>query len=197
MNIMVPIYDFCTTFMIPGAHTLGMTLLIAALFPVVSFITSALLGWLDNRLQNEASSDGFRRTDEERGQMRSRRSTESSTEEIGSRNQSLFPKINSNLEFWLLAGICFLYFGAVTPFIGIAEMWFQVIYGFNQSEASFLNSVIFILSMVFSPIFGFIIDRVGFNLYFILGRDHRTGMSVFVATRNSRMIIGKGHILFV
>jgi len=168
MNIMSPIYEMCSTFMNPGAHTLGMALLFATFFPIGSFISSALLGWLDNRLQNEAAADGFQRTDlEDRGQIRSRRSTESSIEEMG--NRTTFPKINSNPEFWLLAGICFLYFGAVTPFIGIAEMWFQVIYGFNQSEASFLNSVIFIMSMVLSPVFGLIIDRVGFNLYFILG----------------------------
>ena len=171
MNIMSPIYELSSTFMNPGAHTLGMALLFAAFFPVGSFISSALLGWLDNRLQNEASADGFDRTEEERGHIRSRRSSQSSTEEM--ENRSLFPKINSNLEFWLLAGICFLYFGAVTPFIGIAEMWFQVIYGFSQSEASFLNSIIFILSMILSPVFGFIIDRVGFNLYFILGRVTR------------------------
>ena len=168
MNIMSPIYELSSTFMNPGAHTLGMALLFATFFPVGSFISSALLGWLDNRLQNEASADGFERTEEERCQIRSRRSSQSSTEEM--ENRSLLTKINSNLEFWLLAGICFLYFGAVTPFIGIAEMWFQVIYGFSQSEASFLNSIIFILSMVLSPVFGFIIDRVGFNLYFILGR---------------------------
>ena len=167
MNIMSPIYELSSNFMNPGAHTLGMALLFAAFFPVGSFISSALLGWLDNRLQHEASADGFDRIEEERGQIRSRRSSQSSTKEM--ENRSLFPKINSNLEFWLLAGICFLYFGAVTPFIGIAEMWFQVIYGFSQSEASFLNSIIFILSMVLSPVFGFIIDRVGFNLYFILG----------------------------
>ena len=126
---MSPIYNLCSNFMNPGAHTLGMALLIATFFPVGSFISSALLGWLDNRLQNEASTDGFQRTDG-RSQAeisgRSRRSTESDIEEMGSRNRSFFPKINSNLEFWLLAGICFLYFGAVTPFIGIAEAGFQI-----------------------------------------------------------------------
>ena len=120
---MSPIYNFCSTFMNPGAHTLGMALLIATFFPVGSFISSALLGWLDNRLQNEASTDGCQRAEITGG---SRRSTESDIEEIGLRNRSFFPKINSNLEFWLLAGICFLYFGAVTPFIGIAEACFQI-----------------------------------------------------------------------
>ena len=60
---MSPIYNLCSTFMNPGAHTLGMALLIATFFPVGSFISSALLGWLDNRLQNEASTDGCQRTD--------------------------------------------------------------------------------------------------------------------------------------
>ena len=95
MNIMSPIYNLCSNFMNPGAHTLGMALLIATFFPVGSFISSALLGWLDNRQQNEASTDGFQRTDgRSRDQIteRSRTSTESDIEEIGSRNRSFFQK---------------------------------------------------------------------------------------------------------
>ena len=183
---MSPIYDLSSTFMNPGAHTLGMALLFATFFPVGSFISSALLGWLDNKLQNEASADGFHRSDRERCETRSRQCSQSSTAEM--ENRSILPKMNSNPEFWLLAGICFLYFGAVTPFIGIAEMWFQVIYGFSQSEASFLNSIIFILSMVLSPIFGLIIDRVGFNLYFILGRDHQVHWSLHRSERFGRSV---------
>ena len=100
MNIMSPSYELSSTFMNPGAYTLGMALLFATFFPVGSFISSALLGWLDNKLQNEASTDGFHQNEEDIGQIRSRRSSQSSTEEM--ENRTFLSKINSNLEFGFL-----------------------------------------------------------------------------------------------
>lgn len=41
-------------------------------------------------------------------------------------------------------------------------------YGFSPSDASAINSIVYVISAVASPLFGFIIDKAGRNVSWIL-----------------------------
>lgn len=41
-------------------------------------------------------------------------------------------------------------------------------YGFSPTEANFVNSIVYIISAVASPLFGWVIDKTGRNVFWVL-----------------------------
>ena len=95
MNVMQPLYQHCQDVigMSPGAHTLGMALLIAASTTVFSFICGAVLGALDYRA--------------ERMQSRYEEVNEEDEEE---KKIQLKDILHFPLQFWLVTLICVLFY---------------------------------------------------------------------------------------
>ena len=72
------------------------------------------------------------------------------------------------LQFWTVTCICVFFYASVFPFVAIALPYFQSHFGLSKTEAALLNSMIYIMSAPLAPIFGLIIDIVGFNAMFVL-----------------------------
>lgn len=65
---------------------------------------------------------------------------------------------------WLICVICVTYYVAIFPFISLGLVFFRRKYGLDPSEAAAINSMIFIVSVVASPLVGLAVDYVGYNL---------------------------------
>ncbi|XP_039253474.2 lysosomal dipeptide transporter MFSD1-like [Styela clava] len=146
MNLMVPIYDMVNEKMKDHNKTLGVSLFIAALTCLFSLTCAISLAYLDkraekilNRKKNEAE-EAVKLTDVK----------------------------DFSIQLWLVFAICVAYYVAVFPFIGLGKTFFQEKFGFSSSSASAVNSIVYIMSAPCSPVLGFIIDRVGRNLFWIL-----------------------------
>ena len=97
MNVMQPLYNYCeeSIGMSPGAHTLGMALLIAAATTVFSFICGAVLGALDYRAERIRSRyDAINENEEDEEEKK-----------IQLTDVLQFP-----LQFWLVTLICVLFY---------------------------------------------------------------------------------------
>ncbi|CAH8540630.1 unnamed protein product [Schistosoma turkestanicum] len=74
---------------------------------------------------------------------------------------------------WLICVICVAYYVTVFPFVSLGLVFFQRKFGLSIQDAGVVNSIIYIISAVASPVFGAAIDFVGYNLYWLF-----TGISV-------------------
>ncbi|EGD80621.1 major facilitator superfamily transporter domain-containing protein 1 [Salpingoeca rosetta] len=144
MNIMKPIYDAFGE----GDHALGGALWIGGIICVFSLLCALLAGWLDKR-----AARILKRGDGETGEV------------IQLKDILDFP-----VSFWLMCVICVAYYVAVFPFIGLALTFYQQKWGLIQSTASTINSLVYVISAVASPAFGYLVDKTGRNLsWCILG----------------------------
>lgn len=125
---------------------LGYTLLIAGLTCLLSFFASILLALQDKRAERILA-----------------RPTMQSDEKISLRDATNFKS-----EFWMLTIICVSFYVAVFPFIAIGSKFFQTKWGFDTSTADAAASIVYIMSAALSPFIGFIVDRTGRNLIFLL-----------------------------
>ncbi|XP_072033850.1 lysosomal dipeptide transporter MFSD1-like [Amphiura filiformis] len=145
MNIMKPIYDL-TNDAFPPYQRLGIALWVGAGFTIFSLLCGVYLGYLDGRaakiLKREAGSTG---------------------EKIQLRDIKDFP-----LTLWLMFFICVAYYVAVFPFIGLGIIFFEDKFGFSPAEANAVNSLVYFISAGASPLFGFLVDRFGRNVYWLI-----------------------------
>ena len=148
MNVMIHVYNAVGEFMSAGHRTLGMALMVAAGTCVFSFLCACVIGILDKNAEKKGVV-GVAEAGEEA-------------------KISLRDVVNFPLSFWFVTIICVLYYACVFPFVAIALPYFQSHFGLSKSEAAALNSVIYIMSAPLAPVFGFLIDIVGFNASFVL-----------------------------
>jgi len=73
-----------------------------------------------------------------------------------------FPKV-----FWLVTGITCMYYSSVFPFQSTATALLETTHDMSTVDASFYVSLLPLTSFFLSPIFGFIVDRVGRRVYFV------------------------------
>lgn len=66
-----------------------------------------------------------------------------------------------DLRFWLISILCMTYYSGVIPFIGMLTGWLQNKYGYNESDAGLLSSIVILASMILSPFLGKAVDMVG------------------------------------
>ncbi|KAM3182800.1 hypothetical protein ACTXT7_011597 [Hymenolepis weldensis] len=71
------------------------------------------------------------------------------------------------VPIWLICVICVTYYVAIFPFISLGLVFFRRKYGLDPSEAAAINSMVFIVSAVASPLIGLAVDYTGYSLIWL------------------------------
>ncbi|CAG5134655.1 unnamed protein product, partial [Candidula unifasciata] len=145
MNVMQPLYDFMNK-SLPGYKRLGYALLVGGAMCIFSLLCSFALAFFDKRADRVL-----------------RRKQISQEEMIKFRDILTFP-----FTMWLICIICVAYYVAVFPFIALGLVFFEMKFDLSPSSASAVNSLVYIISAVASPVFGFLIDKTGKNVFWVL-----------------------------
>ncbi|XP_040284090.1 major facilitator superfamily domain-containing protein 1 isoform X1 [Bufo bufo] len=147
MNIMGLVYERIKDAMGSAGHTtLGITLMIGGLTCFFSLMCALILGYLDRRAE--------RILNKEQGE----------TGEV----IKLTDVKDFSLSLWLIFLVCVCYYVAVFPFIGLGKVFFIEKFQFSPVQAGAINSVVYIISAPLSPVFGFMVDRVGKNIIWVM-----------------------------
>ncbi|XP_055022552.1 major facilitator superfamily domain-containing protein 1 isoform X2 [Boleophthalmus pectinirostris] len=146
MNIMGSVYNKVGESVAAGHTTLGVSLMIAASTCLFSLICALVLGFLDKRaekiLHKEQGKTG---------------------EVIKLTDVKDFP-----LCLWLIFIICVGYYVAIFPFIGLGQVFFIEKFNFSPANARAVNSIVYIISAPASPVLGFMVDKIGRNVIWVM-----------------------------
>lgn len=129
-----------------GYTTLGTSLMIAAATCLFSLMCALVLGFLDKRAE--------RILNKEEGKT---------GEVIKLTDVKDFP-----LSLWLIFIICVGYYVAIFPFIGLGQVFFIEKFNFSPANARAVNSIVYIISAPASPVLGFMVDKIGRNVIWVL-----------------------------
>ncbi|KAK7483182.1 hypothetical protein BaRGS_00025586 [Batillaria attramentaria] len=146
MNVMQPLYSFIDEH-VHGYRCLGIALFVGAGMCVFSLLCALLLAFLDKRADR----------------ILQRQAVAGEGEQIRLLDVRFFP-----LSFWLISIICVAYYVAVFPFVGLGLVFFEMKFDMSPTQANAVNSLVYIISAVASPVFGFLIDRSGKNLFWVI-----------------------------
>ncbi|XP_040564003.1 lysosomal dipeptide transporter MFSD1 [Lepeophtheirus salmonis] len=139
------IYDSLLPKFDHGYTALGWTLMIASFTCFISLVSSIILGVIDKRAKTILKKD-----------------------DIASDPISLKDIVKFPLNFWLLSTVCVTYYVTVFPFVSLAQVFLMKKYNLGVQEANVLTGLVYLISAFASPILGYIIDKVGRNLTFVL-----------------------------
>ncbi|KAM8852933.1 lysosomal dipeptide transporter MFSD1 isoform 1-T1 [Synchiropus picturatus] len=147
MNIMGWVYGQVATAVGSTGHTtLGISLMIAGVTCLFSLTCALLLAFLDKRaerlLEKQQSQTG---------------------DVIKLTDVKDFP-----FPLWIIFVICVSYYVAIFPFIGLGQVFFIEKFNFSPAEARAVNSIVYIISAPASPIFGFMVDKTGRNVVWVI-----------------------------
>ncbi|MDR0966415.1 MAG: MFS transporter [Myxococcales bacterium] len=131
--------DWSPTWAKPAFDSLQGPLLIAVAFASVS-IVAAIAYWV-------MESQGLKRYD--LGMV-------GATDKIEFKSVFSFGK-----TYWFVVAICATFYSAIFPFRSFAPKFFQQTHGLSLDDASALNSSLIIGAMIFTPLFGLLVDKVG------------------------------------
>ncbi|KAH3812738.1 major facilitator superfamily domain-containing protein 1-like [Dreissena polymorpha] len=145
MNVMQPLYTFIEKWS-TGYKCLGIALLVGAVMCILSLLCALALGYFDKRADRVL-----------------KRAKISTDEMIRIRDVKDF-----GFKFWLLCVICVAYYVAVFPFIGLGLVFFEMKWGLEPGTANTVNSLVYIISAIASPLFGFLIDKIGKNVFWVI-----------------------------
>jgi MFS family permease len=149
MYTMRPLYDSLHKYLSAGYQCLGVTLFVAGAFCLLSLFCALIMFYFDRRAQRILHKDGVQ------------------TDAVG--EQIRFSDIKDfNIKFWLLCAICISYYVTIFPFISLALVFFENKYELDALMANTINSLVYFISAVASPICGFFIDRVGRNVFWLI-----------------------------
>ncbi|XP_055327665.1 major facilitator superfamily domain-containing protein 1-like [Paramacrobiotus metropolitanus] len=146
MNLMEPIYNALKTHY-AGYICLGLTLFIGGTTLIFSQYCTLQLAFLDKRAEKILKP----------------KSKIAAGEKISFRDVLKFP-----LSLWLISIICVGYYTAIFPFISLGLVFYESKFGESSYTAQKINSLVFLISAVASPLLGFTIDRVGRNVMWCL-----------------------------
>lgn len=142
--VMEPLYKYMSQFY-QGHMCTGAVLLLAGLTCVMSFVCALALGWMDKRAERMLQ-----------------RNTASGGEVAKLSDVRTF-----RITFWMVSVICVAYYVAIFPFIALGKVFFMRKFDFSAEDANAVSSIIYIISAVASPLFGYVIDRFGRNVTFV------------------------------
>uniref|UniRef100_A0A672MFS1 Lysosomal dipeptide transporter MFSD1 n=1 Tax=Sinocyclocheilus grahami TaxID=75366 RepID=A0A672MFS1_SINGR len=147
MNVIGWVYGRIEAMLGSAGHTtLGITLMIAASTCLFSLTCALILGFLDRRaekiLHKEQGKTG---------------------EVIKLTDVKDFP-----FSLWLIFIICVAYYVAIFPFIGLGQVFFIEKFAFTTVQARAINSIVYIISAPASPLLGFVVDRTGRNILWVM-----------------------------
>jgi MFS family permease len=72
------------------------------------------------------------------------------------------------LSYWYVVLLCVTFYSAIFPFQTFAIKFFMERHGETREYAGFLSSLITLFAMVFTPLFGYLVDRVGKRSLFMM-----------------------------
>lgn len=64
-------------------------------------------------------------------------------------------------SYWYIVGLCVVFYSTIFPFRAFAIKYFIEAHGMSREIAGLLNSFLPLAAMVATPLFGFMVDRVG------------------------------------
>nr|XP_033814669.1 major facilitator superfamily domain-containing protein 1 [Geotrypetes seraphini] len=147
MNIMGWIYSSIESMIgAAGPKTLGISLMIGAVTCLFSLACALILGYLDKRAEKILNKEQGKTGDVIK----------------------LSDVKDFSLSLWLIFLICVCYYVAIFPFIGLGKVFFMGKFQFSSQEASAVNSIVYIISAPLSPVFGFLVDKIGKNVIWVL-----------------------------
>uniref|UniRef100_A0A665U4C4 Lysosomal dipeptide transporter MFSD1 n=1 Tax=Echeneis naucrates TaxID=173247 RepID=A0A665U4C4_ECHNA len=146
MNIMGWVYSKIADLVGTGHTALGISLMIAAVTCLFSFMCALVLAFLDKRAE--------RILHKEQGKT---------GEVIKLTDVKDFP-----FSLWLIFIICVGYYVAIFPFIGLGQVFFIEKFNFSPAEARAVNSIVYIISAPASPVLGFMVDKTGRNVVWVI-----------------------------
>ncbi|KAJ7324898.1 hypothetical protein JRQ81_017918 [Phrynocephalus forsythii] len=147
MNIMGWVYSRVQDLLgSTGYLTLGIALLIGGVTCIFSLICALILAYLDRRAEKILCKE------------------QGKTGEV----IKLTDVKDFSLSLWLIFIICVCYYVAVFPFIGLGKVFFIEKFKFSSQEASAINSIVYVISAPMSPVFGFLVDKVGRNITWVI-----------------------------
>jgi len=66
-----------------------------------------------------------------------------------------------NAAFWLISLLCVTFYSAIFPFANHAPRFLQMKFGLTAAQGGRYTSLIMTASMIFTPILGFLVDKLG------------------------------------
>ncbi|XP_037894714.1 major facilitator superfamily domain-containing protein 1-like isoform X2 [Glossina fuscipes] len=141
--VMQPIYDYVKQYYPDNA--IGIVMLLAASTCVFSLLCALILGWMDKRAERI-----LRRDINSKGEV-----------------AKLSDITTFKITFWMVSVICVAYYVSIFPFIALGKGFFMEKFNLPPEEANNVNSILYLISAVASPLFGFIIDKTGHNVDWI------------------------------
>nr|CAD7398538.1 unnamed protein product [Timema cristinae] len=144
-NVMEPLYKAVNKYYTDYRCT-GVVLFIASVTCVMSLVCALLLAWMDKRAERI-----LKRRPPHEGEV------------VRLTDVKDFPAL-----FWMVCIVCVAYYVAVFPFIALGKVFFERKYEFSPDNANTVNSIVYLISAVASPLLGYLVDRVGKNVFFVI-----------------------------
>ncbi|KAL7741008.1 hypothetical protein ACLKA6_013448 [Drosophila palustris] len=141
---MQPLYGYVSKFY-AGYTGLGVALFIASSTCVMSLICTLILGWMDKRAERI-----LKRNNNPGGEI-----------------AKLSDIVSFKMDFWMVSVVCVAYYVAIFPFVALGQAFFISNFQMTPEQANNVNSIVYLISAIASPLFGFIIDRVGRNVSWV------------------------------
>ncbi|KAH8366266.1 hypothetical protein KR093_011329 [Drosophila rubida] len=149
--VMQPIYDYVSNFY-KGHTALGVVLLLATLTCVMSLLCALILGFMDKRAERM-----LQRNNNPSGEI-----------------PKLTDVFTFKAPFWMVSIICVAYYVAIFPFIALGQKFFMDRFHYTEAQANTVDSLVYLIAAVSSPIFGFIIDKLGRNVTWVFSATTTT-----------------------
>lgn len=64
-------------------------------------------------------------------------------------------------SYWFVNLLCVTFYSGVLPFVAFSKIFLQSKYEFSAAQASFIGSLLFVATMVCTPLFGILVDKIG------------------------------------
>ncbi|MGQ9673384.1 MAG: MFS transporter [Candidatus Aminicenantales bacterium] len=64
-------------------------------------------------------------------------------------------------SFWFVSLLCMTFYSAIFPFTAFSTVFLQTKFGFSAVKGGFYTSLVISGSMVFTPLFGLVVDKIG------------------------------------
>jgi MFS family permease len=71
-------------------------------------------------------------------------------------------------SYWYVVLLCVTFYSAIFPFQTFAIKFFQEAHGTTREFAGFLSSLLTLFAMIFTPLFGYLVDRVARRALFMM-----------------------------
>ena len=72
------------------------------------------------------------------------------------------------VSYWYVVALCITFYSAIFPFQTFAVKFFMEAHGTSRETGGFLSSLLTLFAMIFTPLFGLLVDKVGKRAIFMM-----------------------------